>query len=682
MVRDNREAETEMERRRRRRKAEKLRGLKRRRRRLVLAILAVLFLPIIGARIYFGVNPVILKNSVIDVELKDSVNLKKNIRYVFAGKASQVKITGSVDNTKEGDYRVTYSWRGRKKTVTVKVRDTKPPVLEMKNSYTVDLGGAVTADDFVKKVKDASEVSLKILNAKKWDKAGEYSISVEAKDIYGNKTTGKSKLILEEDKTPPEISGAEDTEILQGKTMDFSSGVTVKDNADPDPSLSVDSTKADLNTPGTYVVTYVAKDRSGNETKVERKITVKANPEWKEKIVYLTFDDGPSENTGKILDILKQYNIKGTFFVTGNHREHDDLIKRAFDEGNSIGLHTYTHDYATVYASEQAYFDDLQKVSDLVEKITGEKSTLIRFPGGSSNTVSADYVQGLMTTLTKAVHEKGYEYFDWNCDSTDASGNNVAVSKLVQNATLCSADHVTIYVVTYVAKDRSGNETKVERKITVKANPEWKEKIVYLTFDDGPSENTGKILDILKQYNIKGTFFVTGNHREHDDLIKRAFDEGNSIGLHTYTHDYATVYASEQAYFDDLQKVSDLVEKITGEKSTLIRFPGGSSNTVSADYVQGLMTTLTKAVHEKGYEYFDWNCDSTDASGNNVAVSKLVQNATLCSADHVTILMHDTDAKDTTVEALPQIIEYYRGQGYSFKGLTKDSVAAHHRVNN
>ena len=226
------------------------------------------------------------------------------------------------------------------------------------------------------------------------------------------------------------------------------------------------------------------------------------------------------------------------------------------------------------------------------------------------------------------------------------------------------------------------NETKVERKITVKANPEWKEKIVYLTFDDGPSENTGKILDILKQYNIKGTFFVTGNHREHDDLIKRAFDEGNSIGLHTYTHDYATVYASEQAYFDDLQKVSDLVEKITGEKSTLIRFPGGSSNTVSADYVQGLMTTLTKAVHEKGYEYFDWNCDSTDASGNNVAVSKLVQNATLCSADHVTILMHDTDAKDTTVEALPQIIEYYRGQGYSFKGLTKDSVAAHHRVNN
>ena len=191
-----------------------------------------------------------------------------------------------------------------------------------------------------------------------------------------------------------------------------------------------------------------------------------------------------------------------------------------------------------------------------------------------------------------------------------------------------------------------------------------------------------KILDVLKKYNAKGTFFVTGNNQEHDDLIKRAYDEGHAIGLHTYTHDYAKVYASEKAYFADLKKVSDLVEKLTGEKSYLIRFPGGSSNTVSAKYVKGLMTTLTKEVEEKGYEYFDWNCDSTDATGNNVPVSTLVANATSCSANHVTILMHDTDAKDTTVQALPKIIEYYRSQGYAFEGLTKDSIVAHHSVNN
>ena len=237
------------------------------------------------------------------------------------------------------------------------------------------------------------------------------------------------------------------------------------------------------------------------------------------------------------------------------------------------------------------------------------------------------------------------------------------------------------------AQEKEVKTTKAPKKAstaepTIKPTDDTTTKKVYLTFDDGPSENTGEILDILKEKNAKATFFVTGNNQEHDDMIKRAFSEGHSIGLHTYTHDYATVYASEDAYFADLQKVSDLVESITGTKSMIIRFPGGSSNTISAKYVKGLMTTLTKAVRDKGYQYFDWNCDSTDASGNNVPVEKLVSNATSCTANHVDILMHDTDAKDTTVQALPQIIDYYRSQGYTFKGLTVDSVAAHHGVNN
>ena len=238
------------------------------------------------------------------------------------------------------------------------------------------------------------------------------------------------------------------------------------------------------------------------------------------------------------------------------------------------------------------------------------------------------------------------------------------------------------YTVVYTAKDRSGNENKLERKIVVKKNEELDQKIVYLTFDDGPSANTEKILDILKEYNAKATFFVTGNNQKYDNLMKRAHDEGHAIGLHTYSHDYKEVYASEKAYFKDLKKISDLVEKITGEKSYLIRFPGGSSNTVSAQYSKGLMSLLTKKVQEKGYQYFDWNCDSTDASGNNVPVNVLVKNATSCTSQHINILMHDTDAKDTTVKALPKIIEYYREKGYTFKAITVDSYAPHHNVNN
>ena len=125
-----------------------------------------------------------------------------------------------------------------------------------------------------------------------------------------------------------------------------------------------------------------------------------------------------------------------------------------------------------------------------------------------------------------------------------------------------------------------------------------------------------------------------------------------------------------------------MVKEATGVESKLIRFPGGSSNTVSKQYCPGLMTKLTKAVQEKGYQYFDWNCDSTDASGNNVPVKTLVENATSSSARHINILMHDTDAKGTTVEALPDIIKHYRSQGYAFEALTVDSYPAHHSVNN
>ena len=175
---------------------------------------------------------------------------------------------------------------------------------------------------------------------------------------------------------------------------------------------------------------------------------------------------------------------------------------------------------------------------------------------------------------------------------------------------------------------------------------------------------------------------MTGNNRKHNDVLKRIVDQGSVVALHTYTHNYAEVYASEEAYFKDLQKISDMVKEATGVESKLIRFPGGSSNTVSRQYSPGLMTKLTKKVQEKGYQYFDWNCDSTDASGNNVPAKTLVENATSSTAQHINILMHDTDAKGTTVEALPEIIKYYRSQGYAFEALTTDSYPAHHSVNN
>lgn len=242
------------------------------------------------------------------------------------------------------------------------------------------------------------------------------------------------------------------------------------------------------------------------------------------------------------------------------------------------------------------------------------------------------------------------------------------------------------YEVTYVAKDSSGNKITVKRKVNVikkiGSDKQSNEKVVYLTFDDGPSENTKKIMDILAKYDAKATFFVTGRNQDYNYLIKDAYNAGHTIALHTYSHEYSTVYASVDAYFDDLNKVGQMVKKEIGFVPHYIRFPGGSSNTVSRRYCQGIMSTLTKEVVEKGYQYYDWNGDSTDASGNHVAVDKLIRNGTSCHDNNVMILCHDTQAKDTTVQALPAIIEHYKNLGYTFKGIDDATYAPHQSVNN
>lgn len=425
----------------------------RRRRRLLAAMASVFLLIIGGTLLFLNLHPLFLKHSEIRHELAEEFHPEDNIRFVFGGDAKDVKIAGEVDVSTPGDYPLLYSFKRGRKEVNVHVEDTTPPELKVK-SYTTDLTEQINPDMFIEQVKDAAETTVSFEKEKDWSKKGKYRVKIVAEDASGNRTVETATLIREEDKTGPEIKGADaDVKVLERKTVDFMEGVSVSDDMDPDPQMDVDSGGVDLDTPGTYKVVYVAKDRSGNETKIERKVTVEKDPELGKKVVYLTFDDGPSKNTGKILDILKKYNAKATFFVTGNNQEHDDLMKRAHDEGHSIGLHTYTHDYKKVYASKDAYFDDLQKISDLVEKVTGEKSHVIRFPGGSSNTVSAKYTKGLMTELTKEVREKGYQYFDWNCDSTDASGNNVPVEQLVSNATSSSADYVNILMHDTDAKD-------------------------------------------------------------------------------------------------------------------------------------------------------------------------------------------------------------------------------------
>lgn len=199
-------------------------------------------------------------------------------------------------------------------------------------------------------------------------------------------------------------------------------------------------------------------------------------------------------------------------------------------------------------------------------------------------------------------------------------------------------------------------------------------KVVYLTFDDGPTpQNTEKILEILRKNNIKATFFVIGHN---SDMYKKIVDEGHAIALHTYSHNYKEVYASEEAFFKDLYKIHDAVMEKTGVDAKVTRFPGGSSNAIVK---KATLRKIIDRLNDEGFVYQDWNCDSTDASGNKRPVDVLVKNATNCGANKINILMHDSAAKTTTVEALQSIINYYKGKGYDFEELTVYSPKFQHR---
>lgn len=205
----------------------------------------------------------------------------------------------------------------------------------------------------------------------------------------------------------------------------------------------------------------------------------------------------------------------------------------------------------------------------------------------------------------------------------------------------------------------------------------------YLTFDDGPSKNTPKILDILDQYGVKATFFVMYN-RGQDEYYRQIVERGHTIALHTYSHEYADIYKSQSAFFNDLDKISDHVESLTGVRATITRFPGGSSNTISRKHCAGIMTALTKEVEARGYNYFDWNVDSGDADDTTVDKDVIVSNIKnrTHSYKRVFILMHDAKSKTTTVEALPEIIEYLQSRGYTILPITDSTEPLHHKVNN
>lgn len=205
------------------------------------------------------------------------------------------------------------------------------------------------------------------------------------------------------------------------------------------------------------------------------------------------------------------------------------------------------------------------------------------------------------------------------------------------------------------------------------------QKRVYLTFDDGPSGNTNRILDILKENGIKATFFVVGKTDETSmKAYHRIVEEGHTLAMHSYSHKYNEIYESKENFIADLQKLQEYLYQVTGVWPRFFRFPGGSSNTVSQTDMQELIDYLD----ESGITYFDWNIASGDAVSRELDTESIVRNCMDGIEAHTEcmILMHDALDKNTTVEALPEIITQVQDRGDAvFLPITDKTLPIQHK---
>lgn len=192
--------------------------------------------------------------------------------------------------------------------------------------------------------------------------------------------------------------------------------------------------------------------------------------------------------------------------------------------------------------------------------------------------------------------------------------------------------------------------------------------VIYLTFDDGPSVITDKVLNILKENNIKATFFVIGNQiKDQEAVVKRIHDEGHGIGLHTYTHKFRIIYSSNEAFIKEMKTSQDEIHRITNITPTIIRFPGGSRTRLNEE--------MLALLHSYNFKVYDWNITVSDGINPKTSSDKLFNEATkgTVKPDPIILLMHCDYMHKNTYIALPRIIKYYQNKNYEFRVIDEDT---------
>lgn len=473
---------------------------------------------------------------------------------------------------------------------------------------------------------------------------GTYTVTHTA--THNKKTVSVTQTIIITDTTGPVITltGGETGYYSPGYTY-TEAGYTAIDNYDGDITDKVVVTETENS------ITYTATDSLGNSTTVTRTL------ECKDVVAPVITLNG-EERTEL---------AHGSTFQDPGATAMDDVdgdVTASIQVVGSIDTSVYGEQQLTyVVEDSNGNISEVQRYF-IIKELTPPEISLT---GGST----------IFVKLGESYSEPGYSAID------NADGD---LTSKVQVSGSVDTNKIGAYYIKYTSTDSSANTTTRTRTIFVYApqgstNVEPNGKIVYLSFDDGPGPYTQQLLDILDKYNVKVTFFVTNQFPDYQDMIGEAYRRGHTIAMHTYSHKFEKIYTSESAYYDDLNKIKAICEAQTGVSPTIIRFPGGTSNTTSKKYCSGIMTALTKSVTSNGYQYCDWNVDSMDASTAKTS-SQVAQNviAGISKCQNSFVLQHDI--KKFSVEAVEEIICWGLANGYTFMPMDANSPMFHHSPNN
>ena len=479
----------------------------------------------------------------------------------------------------------------------------------------------------------------------KSDAIGEYVAKVKA--VHRGMEAKAEIIIVVEDTQPPVIELVSNPEYYTNPAYSYEEeGYVATDNYDGTITDKV------VRNEGDGIIIYTVTDSSGNITSVERVI------QYKDLIAPVIELKGEQE---MVLDYGAEFVEPGW---TATDECDGDISQSVVVEGeiNSKEPGEYTYIYTVL--------DTSGNIGTISRKV---KVLDVSAPNIILNGEAQIYLK-----VGNAYSESGYQATD-NRDGDITS--KVTVSGSVDTSRCGN------YTVTYAVTDSSGNTTTTTRSVyvyekqaeNVVVNPG--DKVVYLTFDDGPSKHTAKLWDVLDKYGVKATFFVTAQFPTYEYMIKETYERGHTVALHTYSHEYSQVYASPDAYYSDLQKIHDIVYRQTGQNAWLVRFPGGTANTISKRYCTGIMTTISQGLGYHGYLYCDWNVTSQDAGGTK-STSQIVQNVTSgISKRNVSIVLQH-DIYEYSVDAVEEIICWGLANGYKFLPMDESTPMVHQTVNN